>query len=57
MPQGNFYLNRFSLLIKWAEGLGTIDGQLAASILKDIWGDLKDTEFGDTSETDPSEED
>lgn len=56
MPQDNLFQNRFTLLIRWAEGLGTIDGELAATILKDIWGSLKDTELGDVYEVDPSKE-
>ncbi len=56
MP-GNFYKNRFILLINWAESLGTAEGTFAATLLKDLWSDLKDSDFGDTDDdSDPREE-
>jgi hypothetical protein len=55
MP-GNFYRNRFVLLAKWCESLGTADGKFAAIILMDIWHDLLGSEFENVDDdSDPRE--
>lgn len=35
--------NRFKTLIAWAEGQHTTDGDLAASLLRDLWADVRDS--------------